>query len=304
MSVTKFLKTDKVLEYLEKEVGDAAKALGIFRIETQVWEDENNPRDGFLGYAMQQELEWPAFDLNGENNEAPSAQILVHEFLELMDQIWYSIGLSQLYARTKSNASFPDESSLFWLHYNSSLILSSIASDRIRKFIITRNYDGWQYNKNDKFTRPFHDFKNYMKNLCEKKELGGVTHNLIAEYSEQIEPIVEYAEDIVRFKKIRNKIVHEISTKKARELKRHSEEYHHHDALLDKSDFSEGTFQVKYNTEFDNRMFDHHLRIMKEYEDHMVMLKKWYLLLQKIGDLTFQGDYMIAKWNAFKQHNY
>ena len=135
--IAKFLTTEKVLEYLETELHNAASALGVLRIDSQVWEDESNPRDGFLGYAMQEESGWDNFAVDNDTvSEIPETRILVTEFLALMDQIRYSIGMTQLYANTKSDSFFPEESEFFWMHYNNSLITCGIASDRIRDFAI------------------------------------------------------------------------------------------------------------------------------------------------------------------------
>jgi hypothetical protein len=156
-----------ILENLELEVERAAKHTGIYRTASLVWEDENTPRDGFLGYAMQEEL--LSFS---ENTEIHYKYNLVSEFNDLLDQIWYSSGLTQLYAKTIDDSFFSEEHSQFWIHHNSSMMLLSIASDRIKEFTIecilnkSESYSKKSYNQ---YVSPFKDLTVYLKDSIKKK---------------------------------------------------------------------------------------------------------------------------------------
>jgi hypothetical protein len=304
MEIKKFLSTDKVLGYLENEVDDAAKALGVFSIDSQIWEDENSPRNGFLGYAMQQETDFQSFSMDNEEvYDRPETRILVTEFLELMDQIRYSTGITQLYANTKSNSFFPEESPLFWMHYNNALITSSIASDRIRDFAIvgvleqtSRHYAGKYY------IVPFQDIEKYLKDLCAKKELGGITEELMRQYAKDVEALPKHAEDIARLRKKRNSIVHDLSTRSAKELKQRVElpQNQSKDSSTNRNCRLNETRHFSV-TEVEKRMLEQKTRIMKELGKSMDELKQWYLLLEKVGDLVFQAEYMISKWKNANQ---
>jgi hypothetical protein len=290
MEIRKLLTTEKVLEYLENEVNNAANALGVFRIDSQVWEDESNPTDGFLGYAMQEEAGWQSFPLDNQNAaETPETRILLTEFLELMDQVRYSIGITQLYANTKSDSFFPEESEFFWMHYNNASITCGIASDRIRDFAIIGILDKRRRSYEKKcYVEPFKDIEDHLQERCVSKKLGGVTDQLVRAYAEEIKILPKHADEIASLRQKRNRIVHELSTKGARDLKHCEERY-------------QNLPEIPSATEIERRIRDERTRIIKSLGQSMGELKHWYHLLVKVGDLVFQAEYMVRKWKDIHQ---
>jgi len=288
--IAKFLTTEKVLEYLETELHSAANALGVLRIDSQVWEDESNPRDGFLGYAMQEESGWDNFAVDsGTASEIPETRILVTEFLELMDQIRYSIGMTQLYANTKSDSFFPEESEFFWMHYNNSLIACGIASDRIRDFAIigVLNKSIRSYGKK-LYVEPFKDLEQNLQQRCLGKELGGVTEQLMGQYANDIKDLPAHADEVASLRKKRNSIVHDLSTKSARDLKQRKTQVETQSTMPSVKEMEDRLRKVKAS-------------IMENLERNMGELKKWYGLLERMADLVFQAEYMVRKWKETHQ---
>jgi|GEM_PF-1046739 hypothetical protein len=290
METKKFLTTEKVLEYLEHEVHNAANALGVLSIDSQVWEDESNPRDGFLGYAMQEETGWQSFPLdNASAAETQETRILVMEFLGLMDQVRYSLGITQLYANTKSDSFLPEESEFFWMHYNNASITCGIASDRIRDFAVIGILEKSRRSYEKKwYVDPFKDSEKHLQELCVMKELGGITDQLVHEYAEEIKILPKNAEEIALLRKNRNRIIHDWSTKGAKDLKHREERFKNHP-------------EVPSAKEIESRVLEERARIMTSLSQSMDELKHWYDLLVKVGDLVFQAEHMIRKWKDIHQ---
>ncbi len=297
MKIKKFLTTDKVLEYLENEVQNAANALDIFKIDNQIWENDNIIRDGFLGYAMQYEIEaHQIFNKQIDANEDFAEQILVNEFVELLDHIRYSIGLTQLYGKMKSDSFFLEENENFRFHFNSSTMLSSIASDRIRDFVTLKILNNYDEHKKTFYKKPFIELEDHLKELRLKKELGGVTDNLIHEYFNKIKSLRKIAEHIAIYKKVRNSIVHEAATNNAIEYKRRAKM---HKDLKNKI-CDESSIKWSFNNEYNQGKIE---QVMLEYKDSLMIkleegmnfLTTWYTTLVDIGDLVFQAHYMKKK---------
>ena len=51
----------------------------------------------------------------------------------------------------------------------------------------------------------------------------------------------------------------------------------------------------------EDRLIEAKTSLMENLERNMGELKKWYGLLERMGDLVFQAEYMVRKWTDIHQ---
>jgi hypothetical protein len=209
-------------------------------------------------------------------------QFLMTEFLELLDQIRYSIGISILHSKVK-NSFLREESEYFVLHYNNAVILSNIASDRLRDLLI-RGVLKRPRQEYKRYVPPFQAAVKYLNDFFHSHGFRGVTDSFAEEFLQEVEGMPIMAESITRLRKQRNRIVHEVFTKKASR-----EQIYYSDGLREDKTKAQN---IKDGNELIRQMEEHGTRLVKDINNKLVDLRDSYKELIQLGNLIFQAEYM------------
>lgn len=143
MTVTKFIKTPKLFEYLDLEVSEALHRHGIRDMFDYAWVGEDTPSEEFVGLAMwSSEHSSPVLygcpTPSGYSREEYERLITICEDLESLMQlarlaIGHTLWMSDL---IKSQSRFFFHDHHFWLNHINSVTLLGMASDRLRDLFL------------------------------------------------------------------------------------------------------------------------------------------------------------------------
>lgn len=143
MTVTKFIKTPKLFQYLDLEVKEALARHSIRDLYSYAWVGEDTPSDEFVGLAMwgssgHSPIIYGCQPPSGYSIEDYALLITASEDLEaLLDLARLAIGhalwMSDL---IKSQSNFFNYDHHFWLNHINSVTLLGMASDRLRDLFL------------------------------------------------------------------------------------------------------------------------------------------------------------------------
>lgn len=143
MTVTKFIKTPKLFQYLDLEVKEALHRHGIRDLYSYAWVAEDTPSDEFVGLAMwgssgHSPVLYGCQPPSSYSIEDYARLITASEDIEaLLDLARLAIGhalwMSDL---IKSQSNFFNYDHHFWLNHINSVTLLGMASDRLRDLFL------------------------------------------------------------------------------------------------------------------------------------------------------------------------
>lgn len=301
MAVSKFMTTNKILEYLHQEIDNITERYGVCKLDSLVWEDQDNPRDNYIGYFMQitnpyiNDDQYDLDNLTENQSEIPSKYHIEKEkwINEIQDLIDYSrniIGLSLLYKDLElSSIKKHDLSSVYYTIYcNLSMIMLDMSTDRIRDFVIKYWIDSnlKRYKRNlgnpaDKFKRPFCELKEIVKDHYQQKGFFQATKNFSEGFIDEINGIGVIVDNIAEKRQIRNNIVHECSTKESAII----------DELWTKIipgyvNFSDDEFELENKR--DANLKSNQMKV----EDTKNIMIDWHKLSIELGDIVFKAEFL------------
>jgi hypothetical protein len=217
MKIKKFLTQDKLLKYLGQETIELLREYKVWSFGAMGFLDADNEDPDYFGIAS-----WhcrplativeagPYLTITNitPTNDEIELMVAGSDFEGLMNFTQLSIGQMLLYKTYSMNDAFGDNDN-FWLNYNSTVITLNMASDRIRDYLLALfsckgiDYSHYTNGKKKKYTQPFYDLWRLvqaagLQDKCSKNQVDG---------SKQL------ASNIMKRRKSRNEIVHEIATK-------------------------------------------------------------------------------------------
>jgi hypothetical protein len=203
----------KVNAYVREQMTTLLHANDIYDFDTYGWIDADTHDPEMVGHAMHQvdSLSWRFLETAMASPSPPQLEgwqkFLVRsggDFEGLMKATRLSIGL-MLFQDTLVRENTDESDSFFPLHLMSSMILLGSASDRLRDFFIaaTAHKTTEEYEKGQKrrsYTKPFHQAR----------------ERLQGPLSTPARSLCTLAVKIEKFRRMRNEIVHVISTELGR----------------------------------------------------------------------------------------
>jgi hypothetical protein len=148
-NVTRFLSDNKMEEYLRAKLTTCLQAAGILEYNSYAWSDPDTPDPDYVGHAMWQvhpayEAPFSFFDRESATPRPTERQVALMrssaDFEGLMRTARLSIGLFLFHSSLHERLLFSDDS-FYDLHWMSSVIYLSTASERIRDFFIRAVFD-------------------------------------------------------------------------------------------------------------------------------------------------------------------
>lgn len=233
MTVTKFITTPKLFEYLDTEVADALIRHDIRKLFAYAYVDEDHPSDEYIGLAK-----WGSDGLGSicsvpahlKNPPKPytSSQyekmITVAEDLEaLMEIAQLSIGHT-LWMADLAKGDALNDNHHFWLNHINSLTLLGMASDRTRDLFLAVYYRtslGKYTDKREKYKKQIGDKKPlYFHDVFVQAFIESTNDPSMAKREEPLECLCDLSERIAKKRKVRNETVHKLATRAGKLTKR------------------------------------------------------------------------------------
>lgn len=223
MSVTKFLTPEKLFEYLDQEVADALKRHGIRRMFDYAWEGEDEPSDNFIGLAK-----WSVdglHHLDYEETDGAHYSRAEHEQLfvaltdleGLMDMSALSIGQT-LWLADQVKADVLGKNQFFWLNYINSLTLLGMASDRVRDLFMAiyfrRSFKKYRQERDGVVLLV--DGVDLAPDFYQYPFAHASLENTEDKTRSQLTCLSQLGAEIYKFRRERNRTVHDIATHEAR----------------------------------------------------------------------------------------
>jgi hypothetical protein len=292
MTVTKFIKTPKLFEYLDLEVGEALHRHGIREVFDYAWVGENTPSDEFVGLAL-----WSTEHLSpvlygcqtpsGYSRDEYERLITMCEDLESLLKlarlaIGHTLWMSDL---IKSQATFFCHDHHFWLNHINSVTLLGMASDRLRDLFLAVY-----------FRTTFEEYKKANKN----KKIG--SENLKSDYYQYsfadassaprvagiatiLEELLKLAGKIYLSRESRNATVHDLATKAAKYIK---------EFLANDSPGLMTRNEIPHNEILESAHKIHETNCA-ELDDAIKFVTDWYRDLVKATSMTFEVEYVLTR---------
>lgn len=296
MPVSKFISTSKLFEYLDNEVSEALMRHGIASLYNYAWEDEETPRDEYIGLAK-----WSLDGIHplkyGESpdsyyprDEHERLQLICDDLESLMEIARLAIGHTLWMADLAKSDAF-DHNHYFWLNHINSLTLLGMVSDRVRDLFLAiffhMRFD--QYKARNKKKRigdlnsghyqyPFaHAQQNYANNLASTPYLCDIENEL--------KKLCLLAGVIYDHREARNATVHDVATQAGHLTKRYYEKR--------KNGFLLAGAEVADSPEgkWDTHVAEHRVSIDAAVSD----TSKWYLDLVKATSLVFDVEHALRQ---------
>jgi len=295
MTVQKFITIEKLVEYLDQEVGNLLLSSDVYDIGNYGWQSEDTEDPNYIGHAIWQtnppvEAEWEYLFGDGPVRHRPTEKeklltVAGNDFEGLMRASRLSIGLCLLHETIAARKPL-DDNHYFWLHHTDSILLLNMASDRIREYFLVAFFDetsdGYKRKgkNNGRFVTPFIK----ANDLCRSAALS---KNIV----DAVAALPDMADRIYSFRESRNGIVHEISTK----LGKMQEEF-----IEDQQqafDSKRGTKTAKeYSLE---EMSEMHVEIEAKHKEELSRssesIIEWYKILVKFSSHVFETEYWLRK---------
>lgn len=143
MTITKFLSTDKLIEYLEEELRTLLNDRGVYEVEHYGWMDDDVPDPDYIGHAMWQ-VSPPAVAFQGgrdRQGKARSEAVIDRlmsvgmEFTALVKSSRLSLGHALLHEEMARSSTYGDDLN-FWLHNADAMMKLGMASLKIREYFV------------------------------------------------------------------------------------------------------------------------------------------------------------------------
>jgi hypothetical protein len=225
MAVEKFISARTLAKYLQQEIEALLVRHQLYDIGHYGWLDGDTPDPEFLGHAMWK-VESPVLndmlnvgfpDISVTHRPTEEEEALVVSGSDFEGQVRLarmSVGLA-LWQQALAQELVFDDNDYFWLHYASGMVMLNAASDRIREFFIMaffrqkinvyENKDAkeeWKRKPKSWYVTPFIHARD-----LEARDSG---EQLIEQL---LEKLVSLAQDVFSYRRDRNRIIHEISTR-------------------------------------------------------------------------------------------
>ncbi len=318
MTVTKFIKTPKLFEYLDQEVSEALHRHGIREMFDYAWVGEDTPSDEFVGLAMLgSEHHSPVLYGRqtpiGFSREEYERLITTCEDLESLMQlarlaIGHNLWMSDL---IKSQSSFFIHDHHFWLNHINSVTLLGMASDRLRDLFLAAYYRTTyeQYKRKNsktiispvKLNSGFVQFNRRKKTSNSRINPGELAsgyyqYPFADATSAPSSPVIatnllelfELAGQIYLSRESRNSTVHDLATKAAKYLK---------EFLATDSPGRMTRDTIPYKELLENPQKVHEANCT-ELDDVITIVTDWYRDLVKAASITFEIEYVLARTPA------
>lgn len=292
MTVEKFIKTPKLLEYLELEVSDALQRHDIRDMFDHAWVAEDTASDEFIGLAMWvSEHHSPVLHgcqtPSGYSREEYHLLITTCEDLESLMQlarlgIGHSLWMSDL---IKSQSIFFLHDHQFWLNHINSVTLLGMASDRLRDLFLAayfRTTFNEYKNKNEKrFIKP----GNLKSTFYQYPFVDASNTPRPPNIATNLEKLVDLTKKIHQSRERRNKTVHDLATKAAKFMKK----------FLASDPTGVMTRNVTSYEEMLENAQKVHIANCAELDDEIRFAKDWYSNLIKATSITFEVENILKK---------
>lgn len=294
MPIQKFITTEKLVEYLDQEVGDLLSSHDLYDIGDYGWLSEDTVDPDYSGHAIWQtsppiERDWEYLFGKAPIGHRPTEKekrltVAGSDFEGLMRASRLSIGLCLLH-KSIAMKKVLEDNHYFWLHHTDSIIQLNMASDRIREYFLVSFFGKTldEYKKegknNHRFVTPFNQVRDQYENNQVDKNIS----NIVA-------ALPDIAAQIYSFRKSRNGIVHEISTKLGKFHKEFVESQQHafdsnHVPKTAKDEPDHETIRIR------------HEKIEKEHKQELCeaskIIIKWYKILIKFSSYVFELEHWL-----------
>ena len=294
MTVTKFIKTPKLFEYLELEVSEALHRHGIRDMFDYAWVGEDTPSDEFVGLAMwsnqhSSPVLYGSQTPSGYSREEYEQLITTCEDLESLMQlarlaIGHTLWMSDL---IKSQAIFFCHDHHFWLNHINSVTLLGMASDRLRDIFLAIYFNTSidlykKANAKKVFSHGFDELKSHHYQYPFVDALNAPRRPAI---KAAIRELSGLAERIYVKRETRNATVHEIATKAARFLKNFMATDLPGIMTRTESSYEEMITNAAKTHEDNCAELDEAIRFVTD----------WYRELVKATSMTFEIEYALTK---------
>lgn len=292
MTVTKFIKTPKLFEYLDLEVSEALHRHGIREMFDYAWVGEDTPNDEFVGLAMwSTEHHSPVLygrqTPSGYSRDEYARLITTCEDLESLMKvarlaIGHTLWMSDL-IKSQSSLFFHDHH--FWLNHINSVTLLGMASDRLRDLFLAAYFgstfeeykkanenrkDGPKNLKPRYYQYPFADASNAPR-------VSGLATNLVE--------LLDLAGKIYQSRESRNATVHDLATKAAKYMK---------EFLAADSPGLMTRNAIPHKEMLENSLNVHESNCA-ELDDAIRFVTDWYRDLVKATSITFEVEYVLGR---------
>lgn len=292
MTVTKFIKTPKLFEYLDLEVSEALHRHGIRDLFDYAWASEDTPSDEFIGLAMWSSEHSSPFQYgcrapSGYSREEYDRLITTCEDLESLMQlarlaIGHTLWMSDL---IKSQSIFFSHDHHFWLNHINSVTLLGMASDRLRDLFLAayfrttfEQYASSNQNRVIDSGRLKSGFYQYsFADASIAPRLPTIATNLLE--------LSNLAGKIYESRKSRNAIVHDLATKAAKFMKE----------FLAADSPGLVPFNATSHKEVVEKSEMVHEANMAELDDAIRFVTDWYRDLVKATSITFEVEYVLTR---------
>jgi hypothetical protein len=291
---------EDVICYLKKETDSLLCSNGVYDIGNYGWQSEDTVDPEYAGHAMWQtnppfEMEWEyVFDNAPVRNKPTDKQKLLsiagNDFEGLMQASRLSLGLCLFHQTSAINKPLQDNH-YFWLHHTNSILHLNMASDRIREYFTVAFYgktekkynrrrDDYRGNRYDWYTTPFIE----ARDLCLESQSD-------SKVTQALSPLPEVSAEIHLFRQLRNKIVHEISTKLARREKE----------LVEGQQEAYGSPRPVKTADLSfEELVKHQSTIGQEQREELLAASStligWYKALAKFSSHIFESEYWLRKF--------
>lgn len=292
MTVTKFIKTPKLFEYLDLEVSEALHRHDIRAVFDYTWVGEDTPSDEFVGLAMwgskyHSPVLYGCQTPSSYSREEYDRLITTCEDLESLMKlarlaIGHTLWMSDL---IKSESIFFFHDHHFWLNHINSVTLLGMASDRLRDLFLAAYFRTTfeEYNKANRkrvinpgglqsgfYQYPFADA------ACAPR---------LPEIATKLTELLDLAGEIYQSRESRNATVHDLATKAAKFMK----EFLAADSpgVMTSDTTSHKEMLANYQKVQDANC--------KELDDAISFVTDWYRDLVKATSITFEVEYVLAR---------
>lgn len=223
MTVTKFITTPKLFEYLDTEVTAALIRHDIGKLFNYAWINEDTPSDEYIGlakwcvdgvYSASEYLNNPPKPYT--KNQYKNLTIVVDDLESLLEIARLAIGHTLWMADMAKADAFSDNHH-FWLNHINSLTLLGMASDRIRDVFLAVYYQTTleKYTgKREKYKKQIGDKKPlYFHDVFIQAFIEATNDPSMTEREEPLECLCDLSERIAKKRIVRNGAVHKVATR-------------------------------------------------------------------------------------------
>lgn len=292
MTITKFIKTPKLFEYLDQEVSEALQRHGIRDMFEYAWVGEDTPSDEFVGLAMwgsehHSPILYGYQTPSGYSRQEYEQLITICEDLEALMKlarlaIGHALWMSDL---IKTQSIFFIHDHHFWLNHINSVTLLGMASDRLRDLFIAVYFRTYfeQYKKANRkrIINPGLLESGYYQYAF----ADASTSPRVPEIATHLVELYGLAGKIYQSRESRNATVHDLATKAAKYMQEFL-----------KSD-SPGIMKRAATTlqESQKNAQKAHDANCADLDDAIRFVTDWYLDLVKATSITFEVEYVLSK---------